>query len=215
MMEDADLNWAHLFGEATVLLRENRRQGASSETAITLPDSGEMFRLPSNLYIVATCEPAVMEDTILGAIQQDFFIRPVNPEPEVLRNIRVQGISLEKLMTTLNLRISYFLGADYQLGEGFFLASPEKDPMISLGRVFREQIIPVLEKWFDGDIEKIRYVLGDNGKTDEKTVFYREMPFTPKLFKGNIPDYFDTESMIYQINEKAFFIPRSYIEIYQ
>lgn len=215
MMEDADLNWAHLFGEATVLLRENRRQGASSETAITLPDSGEMFRLPSNLYIVATCEAAVMEDTILGAISQDFFIRPVNPEPEVLRNIRVQGISLEKLMTTLNLRISYFLGADYQLGEGFFLASPEKDPMVSLGRVFREQIIPVLEKWFDGDIEKIRYVLGDNGKTDEKTVFYREMPFTPKLFKGNIPDYFDTESMIYQINEKAFFIPRSYIEIYQ
>ena len=215
MMEDADLNWAHLFGEATVLLRENRRQGASSETAVTLPESGDMFRLPSNLYIVATCDAAVMEDTILGAIGQDFFIRPVNPEPQVLSNMRIQGISLEKLMTTLNLRISYFLGPEYQLGEGFFLASPQKDPMVSLGRVFREQIIPMLEKWFDGDIERIRYVLGDNGKTDEATIFYREMPFSHKLFKGRIPDYFDTEGMIYEINEKAFFQPRSYIEIYQ
>lgn len=143
------------------LLRENRREGTSSETAITLPFSKEKFRLPSNLYIVATCDSIVCEDTILGAIDHDFFIRPVSPEPEILHGMRVEGISLQRLMTTINMRLSYFLGADYQLGEGFFLQSPDKDSFISLCRVFREQLVPLLEKWFDGDIERIRYVLGD------------------------------------------------------
>lgn len=215
MMEDVDLDWMHLFGEASVLLRENRREGASSETTVTLPASKDTFKLPSNLYIVATCDSSVSEDTIIGAIHQDFFIRHVDPEPEVLSSIRVEGITLERLMSVLNLRISYFLGSDYQLGEGFFLASPEKDPMVSLGRVFREQIIPLLEKWFDGDIERIRYVLGDNGKTDTGTMFYQQIPFRKNLFKGQLPDSFDTERIIYQINEKAFFNPQSYINVYQ
>lgn len=108
MMEEVDLNWMHLFRETAVLLRENRREGTSSETAITLPFSKEKFRLPSNLYIVATCDSIVCEDTILGAIDHDFFIRPVSPEPEILHGMRVEGISLQRLMTTINMRLSYF-----------------------------------------------------------------------------------------------------------
>lgn len=214
MMEEVDLNWMHLFRETAVLLRENRREGTSSETAITLPLSKEKFRLPSNLYIVATCDSIVCEDTILGAIDHDFFIRPVSPEPEILHGMRVEGISLQRLMTTLNMRISYFLGADYQLGEGFFLQSPDKDSFISLCRVFREQLVPLLEKWFDGDIERIRYVLGDNGKTRPDTIFFQEIPFRDGLFKGNIPDSFDRERRIYRCNEEAFYNPKSYIDIY-
>lgn len=215
MMEEVDLNWMHLFGEVSVLLRENRREGTSSETAVTLMHSKEKFRLPSNLYIVATCGSIVCEDTILGAIDHDFFIRHVSPDASVLRGIRIEGILLERLMATLNLRLSYFLGADYQLGEGFFLASPDKDPFISLARVFREQIIPLFEKWFDGDRERIRYVLGDNGKKRSDSVFYQEMPYRDGLFKGSIPDSFDTGRSIYQINEDAFYNPKSYIDIYE
>lgn len=215
MLEEADLNWTHLLGEASVLLRENRREGASSETTITLPGSKEKFRLPNNLYIVATCDSVVCEDTILGAIAQDFFIRHIAPDASVLHGIRIEGILLERLMVTINLRLSYFLGADFQLGEGFFLASPDKDPFISLCRVFREQIIPLFEKWFDGDIEKVRYVLGDNGKKRADTIFYQEMPYRDGLFKGTIPDSFDTERCIYQINEDAFYNPKSYIDIYE
>ena len=215
MMEDVDLDWTRLFGETAVLLRENRREGTSSQTTITLPRSRETFKLPSNLFIVATCDSVVCEETILGAIQQDFFIKHVNPDASVLRSMRVEGITLERLMEAINLRVSYFLGADYQLGEGFFLASPDKDPMVSLGRTFREQIIPLLEKWFDGDIERIRYVLGDNGKRDSESIFYQEIPFRNSLFRGHIPDSFDTERIIYKINEKAFFNPRSYIGVYE
>ena len=193
---------------------ENRREGTSSETAITLPFSKEKFRLPSNLYIVATCDSIVCEDTILGAIDHDFFIRPVSPEPEILHGMRVEGISLQRLMTTINMRLSYFLGADYQLGEGFFLQSPDKDSFISLCRVFREQLVPLLEKWFDGDIERIRYVLGDNGKSRPDTIFFQEIPFRDGLFKGELPDSFDKERRIYRCNEDAFYNPKSYIDIY-
>jgi hypothetical protein len=214
MMEEVDLNWMHLFRETAVLLRENRREGTSSETAITLPFSKEKFRLPSNLYIVATCDSIVCEDTILGAIDHDFFIRPVSPEPEILHGMRVEGISLQRLMTTINMRLSYFLGADYQLGEGFFLQSPDKDSFISLCRVFREQLVPLLEKWFDGDIERIRYVLGDNGKSRPDTIFFQEIPFRDGLFKGELPDSFDKERRIYRCNEDAFYNPKSYIDIY-
>ena len=215
MMEEVDLNWMHLFRETAVLLRENRREGTSSETAVTLPLSKEKFRLPSNLYIVATCDSIVCEDTITGAIDHDFFIRPVSPEPEILHGMRIEGISLQRLMTTLNMRLSYFLGADYQLGEGFFLQSPDKDSFISLCRIFREQLIPLLEKWFDGDIERIRYVLGDNGKSRPDTIFFQEIPFRDGLFKGDIPDSFDKERRIYRCNEEAFYNPKSYKDIYE
>ncbi|HIW60724.1 MAG TPA: hypothetical protein H9880_12735 [Candidatus Anaerobutyricum avicola] len=215
MMEEVDVNWMHLFGETTVLLRDNRREGTGSETVVTLRYSGESFRLPSNLYIVATCDSNISEDTVLGAVSHDFFIRHISPDSSVLRGIRVEGILLERLMATINLRLSYFLGADYQLGEGFFLGEADKDPFISLARVFREQLIPLLEKWFDGDIERIRYVLGDNGKQRPDTIFYLETPFRENLFKGEIPDSFDTGRCIYQINEDAFFNPKSYIDIYE
>lgn len=215
MMEEADVNWMHLFGEATVLLRDNRREGTGSETAVTLSLSKEPFHLPSNLYIVATCDSNVSEDTILGAVSHDFFIRHIAPDPGVLRGIRIEGILLERLMVTLNMRISYFLGADFQLGEGFFLGEADKDPFISLARVFREQLIPLLEKWFDGDRERIRYVLGDNGKQRPDTIFYQETPFRSSLFKGDIPDSFDTGRCIYEINEEAFLHPASYIAIYE
>ena len=36
MMEEVDVNWMHLFGETAVLLRDNRREGTGSETAVTL-----------------------------------------------------------------------------------------------------------------------------------------------------------------------------------
>ena len=215
MMEEVDVNWMHLFGETAVLLRDNRREGTGSETAVTLKYSKETFRLPSNLYIVATCDSNVSEDTVLGAISHDFFIRHISPDSGVLRGIRVEGILLERLMATINLRLSYFLGADFQLGEGFFLGEADKDPFISLARIFREQLIPLLEKWFDGDIERIRYVLGDNGKQRPDTIFYRETPFRDNLFKGEIPDSFDTGRCIYEINEDAFFNPKSYIDIYE
>lgn len=215
MMEEVDVNWMHLFGETAVLLRDNRREGTGSETAVTLKYSKEIFRLPSNLYIVATCDSNVSEDTVLGAISHDFFIRHISPDSSVLRGIRVEGILLERLMATINLRLSYFLGADFQLGEGFFLGEADKDPFISLARIFREQLIPLLEKWFDGDIERIRYVLGDNGKQRPDTIFYRETPFRDNLFKGEIPDSFDTGRCIYEINEDAFFNPKSYIDIYE
>ena len=192
-----------------------RREGAGSRTSVTLGTSKLPFTLPSNLFIIATCDSAVCEDAIVEAVDLDFFIRHVEPDASILHSTRVEGISLEQLMTTINLRLSYFLGPEYQLGEGFFLQTPEKDRFTSLCRVFREQIIPVLEKWFDGDIERIRYVLGDNGKTRTDTMFYLETSISPGLFRGQLPDSFDSERKIYQINEAAFYHPASYRAVYE
>ena len=80
---------------------------------------------------------------------------------------------------------------------------------------FRDQIIPILETWFDHDVERIRHVLGDNGKTRQDTIFYQATPFRENLFRGDIPDDFDRERIIYQLNEDAFFNPASYITVYE
>ncbi len=215
MMEEADLNWLHLFGEAAVLLRENRREGAGSFTAVTLPYSKEQFRLPSNLYVIGTCDTLVSEDTILQAVNLDFHIIPVEADPSVLRGTRIDGIRMDRVMESMNQRISYFLGKEYQLGEGFFMTGSDSSAMTALADSFRNQIIPVLEKWFDGNIEQIRYVLGDNAKRRQDSVFFRETPYNNHIFKGRMPDSFDKERCIYEINEKAFSNPRSYIEIYE
>ena len=215
MMEECDVNWLHLFGEAAVLLRENRREGASSETCITLPYSKDSFRLPSNLYIIATCDSIVSEDTILQAVNLDFYIKKIEADSSILRGVRIEGIRMDRVMEAMNQRISYFLGKDYQLGEGFFMGDADNNPMNALAKNFKEQIIPVLEKWFDGDIEQLRYVLGDNAKRRADAVFFREIPFNDHIFKGRLPDSFDTGRSIYELNDQAFRNPRSYIEIYE
>ncbi len=89
-----------------------------------------------------------------------------------------------------------------------------------LGNVFINRIMPLLQEYFYDDWEKIRLVLGDNNKKEEKYKFIKikdnkDYSFE-KLFGNNIDEHIDIQedTKIFEINKKAFYKEESYLQIY-
>ena len=72
-----------------------------------------------------------------------------------------------------------------------------------LAVIFENCIIPLLQEYFYDDYEKIRLVLGDNNKQDDKLVFVKATATDNVGLFGNVSFDFD-ETFTYEINEKAF-----------
>jgi 5-methylcytosine-specific restriction protein B len=83
----------------------------------------------------------------------------------------IENTELGKLLRTLNERIEFLHDRDHVVGHAYFLHISTFD---ALCRVFRDQIIPLLQEYFYDDWRKIQLVLADNerwGKpTDAKLV---------------------------------------------
>ena len=83
----------------------------------------------------------------------------------------------------------------------------------SLGLVFRQKIIPLLQEYFYDDYSKIRKVLNDDKKDDEALAFFKEIS-KPELGAGWLDDVDDVDAR-YELNEKAFDNLESYRLIYE
>ncbi len=76
--------------------------------------------------------------------------------------------------------------------------------------MFRNKVIPLLQEYFYDDYEKIRLVLGDDGKSEENQFVTKKTP-EQNLFKGrDFDDENDDEKYIYEINQNAFELLESY-----
>jgi 5-methylcytosine-specific restriction protein B len=80
------------------------------------------------------------------------------------------GIRLERLLNTINMRIEKLLDKDYQIGHSYFLSVNSID---DLKAAFQNKIIPLLQEYFFGDYAKIGLVLGKGfvEKNPNKTIF--------------------------------------------
>ena len=116
--------------------------------------------------------------------------------------------------------MEYLYDRDHTIGHAYFMELKEDDSNINtLSNIFKNKIIPLLQEYFYDDWEKIRLVLGDNQKEDENFQFVRiKSGYNIKeLFGEKGLDAFDIddEPIMYEINEKAFNNPESYIKIYE
>lgn len=157
-------NVAQIFGELITLIEEDKREGAENELWCTLPYSGDRFCVPSNLYILGTMNTADRSVEALDtALRRRFKFIEIMPNGALVPS----AVRCQEVFTTINERISILKDSEHQIGHSFFMnVKTEMD----LCKVFRQNIIPLLQEYFFGDMERIRMVLGKGFVKEEPIV---------------------------------------------
>lgn len=208
-------NISKIFGELITLIEESKRGGAKEEMSATLPYSGERFSVPNNVYILGTMNTADRSISLMDtALRRRFDFIEMMPKTSIVNKI-VAGVDIEKMLKTINDRITVLYDREHTIGHAFFTGLNSNSTIDDLEAIFKNKVIPLLQEYFYEDYSKIRLVLGDNGKADTKYQFIHEIDNSTKnVFKGNYdPDL--VENFSYEINNEALKEPESYIQIYK
>ncbi|MAO41928.1 MAG: hypothetical protein CMF32_00570 [Leeuwenhoekiella sp.] len=84
------------------------------------------------------------------------------------------GLRLDRILQTINTRIEVLLDRDHTIGHSYFFKVKEAtNKEKALKKVFKDNIIPLLQEYFYGDYSRIGLVLGEGfvrqaGKAEEK-----------------------------------------------
>ncbi|MFA7091193.1 MAG: AAA family ATPase [Arcobacteraceae bacterium] len=137
-------NISKIFGELITLIEEDKRDSYE----VTLPYSKEKFKIPSNLYIIATMNSTDKSiATIDIALRRRFTFLKMKPNIELVPEIA------QKLFTKLNNHITTAINEDYALGHSYFMKIEDSH---DLEFVKEYKIKPLLEEYFYGDDENYK-----------------------------------------------------------
>lgn len=212
-------NISRIFGELITLIEPDKRTGRKDELSVTLPYSKEKFSVPANLYVIGTMNTADRSLTQLDyALRRRFKFVEMLPMSELLNEIEVHGISMHKLLETINQRIEALLDKDHLIGHSFFIPLAHIDPNDEaaksdvLADIFEFEIIPLLREYFFDDWQRICWVLNDTYLDEQSNSFFKRalIPLN-KLFNGNVLENLDDRR--FSINKDAFHSPESYKNI--
>ena len=145
-------NISKIFGELITLIEEDKRyDGNKIDYEVTLPYCKEKFKIPSNLYIIATMNSTDKSiATIDIALRRRFTFLKMEPNIELVPDIA------KELFINLNKYISDNLNKDFQLGHSYFMKARDED---ALKFIKKYKLKPLLEEYFYADDEKLNLVL--------------------------------------------------------
>ena len=156
------------------------------------------------------------------ALRRRFQFIEMMPNSEVIEKLNAnQVISNNKeldvsmMLDIINQRIEVLFDREHAIGHAFFTKLKDYRPeerLEVLSSIFKNKIFPLLQEYFYEDYSKIRLVLGDNGKKEEKYQFVKEIKNQSDIFKGSV-SLDDIPEYRYELNEEAFNYIESYIEI--
>lgn len=196
-------NISKIFGELITLIEPSKRLGQSEELQARLPYSHATFGIPDNVYLLGTMNTADRSIALLDtALRRRFNFVEMMPDSGVLDGIEVEGISISGLLKTLNRRIEVLFDREHTLGHAFFTPLRRSPSIETLGEIFRDKVVPLLQEYFYDDYEKICLVLGDR-KRPEQQQFFKVDPVDLQSLFGVEPE-FEVNST-YRINPDAFF----------
>jgi len=136
-------NISKIFGELITLIEEDKRDSYE----VTLPYSKEKFKIPSNLFIIATMNSTDKSiATIDIALRRRFTFLKMEPKESLVEQTSIK--EAKDLFTSLNKHISKTINEDYQLGHSYFMNINSEE---NLEFVKRYKIQPLLEEYFYGD----------------------------------------------------------------
>jgi len=151
-------NVSQIFGELITLIEEDKRLGREEALKSILPYSKENFGVPCNVHIIGTMNTADRSVEALDtALRRRFSFVLMTPKPDLLK-ITKEGISLPKILTVLNSRLTILKDIDHTIGHAWLW---DVTNVVQLREVFGNKILPLLQEYFYNDYEKLGLVLGD------------------------------------------------------
>ncbi len=140
------------------------------------------------------------------------------PDEDLLVEKDGKKINLRRMLHAMNKRIEVLYDREHMIGHAYFMRLKEKPDFELLKSIFEHKIIPLLAEYFFEDWGRIRLVLGDNQKQDQRFQFITEQDVDgwATLFGEGKPDGFDWDDRrkVHARNHKALKHPESYIGIY-
>ena len=144
-------NISKVFGELITLIEDDKRWGELNEMSTTL-QSGDVFAVPNNLYIVGTMNSADKSISLIdAALRRRFSFIEQKPEVDL-----VKDPVLHKVLDTLNLELVKELDStDLLVGHSYFMNKSEED----LCDILNNNIIPLLYEYFYDSKKKVASIL--------------------------------------------------------
>lgn len=210
-------NISKIFGELITLIEDTKRAGMDEARTAVLPYSGELFSVPSNIYILGTMNTADRSISLMDtALRRRFQFIEMMPDVTILEKIganRVGDLDVALMLKTINERITYLYDREHTIGHAFFTKLAKTPSIDTLRSIFEKSVIPLLQEYFYEDYQKIQFVLGDNDKEDDFKFIRDEELNVKNIFKGNVEDALDLPEKNYTINKEAFGKLQSYKDI--
>ena len=206
-------NISKIFGELITLIEESKRVGKEEGMKTLLPYSMKPFGVPENVYIIGTMNTADRSIAAIDtALRRRFEFKEMLPNPEVVAKISVGNLSIKTMLEKMNRRIAVLYDREHTIGHAYFMPLAKDNSTKKLAEIFKNKVIPLLQEYFYEDYEKIRLVLADNQKKDERDQFILAKKINQGELFGSADIGLD-DGFTYEINEDAFMNPEAYLQI--
>lgn len=151
-------NIAKILGELITLLEADKRG-----MRVVLPQSNEQFLVPPNVFLLGTMNTADRSIRLLDiALRRRFAFLELMPNTELLGGETVSGLQLDLLLDTINRRVASRIGREKQIGHSFFLRDGRViDDPVELARVFRLEVLPLLQEFCYEDYSTLAEFVGE------------------------------------------------------
>ena len=156
-------NISKVFGELITLIEEDKRWGEINETCATL-QSGDVFAVPNNLYIIGTMNSADKSISLIdAALRRRFIFKEQRPNADLIADPK-----LKAFFERLNAYLYDSLGsADLLVGHSYFMGKTTAD----LPNIMNDSIIPLLYEYFYDNKKNVSKAIEDTmGKVDYTVV---------------------------------------------
>ena len=155
-------NISKVFGELITLIEDDKRWGEINQTNATL-QSGDIFAVPNNLYIIGTMNSADKSISLIDtALRRRFEFIEQKPEPD-----KVNDPTMKAILVELNkILVDKLDSADLLIGHSYFMNKTIDD----LPKVLNNSIIPLLYEYFYDEKNKVKQTLKDSMNNDKVNV---------------------------------------------
>ena len=185
-------NVSAVFGDLISLIEDSKRIGAKNELTVRLPYSKKEFGVPKNLMIIGTMNTADRSIQLLdSALRRRFRFEELLPDYSVLDE------KSASILKAINAKIRCYLGKDSQIGHSYFIdMKNDLDIFVAM----RDKVLPLLEEYFYGEIEKIRKVLNETEKNNSAYFYVEDKAATE--FHKEFDDEYEEGKSFYEVHTK-------------